>query len=43
MPLSGTTVRNTGFVIRQGGLESPGPLKLIYIDGGHLKLVRAEC
>lgn len=32
MPLSGTTVRNTGFVIRQGGLESPGPLKLIYID-----------
>lgn len=26
MTLSGTTVRDTQFTIRQGGLESPGPL-----------------
>lgn len=36
-------MRNTGFTIRKGGLESPGQLKLTCIDGGHLNLVRAEC
>lgn len=36
-------MRNTGFTIRQGGLESPGPLRLTCINGGHLNLVRAEC
>lgn len=43
MTLTGTTVRNTGFAIRQGGLESPGPVRLMYIDGGYLNLVKAEC
>lgn len=31
MTWSGTTVRNTGLAIRQGGLEFPGSLKLMYI------------
>lgn len=43
MTLSGTTVRNTGFAIRQGRLETPGPLRLLYVDGGYLNLGKAEC
>ena len=32
-----------GFAIRQGRLETPGLLKLMYVDGGYLNLGKAEC